>query len=89
LLSSLAEERGRHHEAIANSIDTADSAGWMLMDHDAVAEWPWRDNPVGDVSPYYPLGQSFPKDCLGLSPELEAYLCVAQILSQLKRSRVV
>ncbi|RKK80933.1 hypothetical protein BFJ71_g15776 [Fusarium oxysporum] len=74
LLSSLAEERGRHHEAIANSIDTADSAGWMLMDHDAVAEWPWRDNPVGDVSPYYPLGQPFPKDCLGLSPELEAYL---------------
>ncbi|KAJ3460913.1 hypothetical protein MRS44_011780 [Fusarium solani] len=88
LSSSLAEERGRHDEAIPNSIDTADSAGWMLMDHDAVAEWPWRDNPVGDVSPYYPLGQSFPRDCLGLSPELEAYLCVAQILSQLKRSRV-
>ncbi|EMT69654.1 hypothetical protein FOC4_g10003388 [Fusarium odoratissimum] len=88
LPSSLAEERGRHHEAIANSIDIVDSAGWMRMDHDAIAECPWRNNPVGHVSPYYPLGQSFPKDCLGLNPELEAYLCVAQILSQLKRSRV-
>ncbi|KAL5590960.1 hypothetical protein FOBRF1_014517 [Fusarium oxysporum] len=74
LPSSLAEERGRHHEAIANSIDIVDSAGWMRMDHDAIAECPWRNNPVGHVSPYYPLGQSFPKDCLGLNPELEAYL---------------
>lgn len=86
---SLEEERGRLDEVIANSIYTANPAEWLLMDNDAVAEWPARDNLVGDVSPHYPIDQSFPKGCPGLSPELEAYLFVTQILSQLKRSRVV
>ncbi|KAI8711252.1 Zn(2)-C6 fungal-type domain-containing protein [Fusarium sp. LHS14.1] len=71
---SLAEEPGRLDEVIANSIYTANPAEWLLMDNDAVAEWPTRDNRVSDVSPHYPIDQSFLKGCPGLSPELEAYL---------------